>query len=478
LNKVVVPGLIVAVGLAVLATYLFLKAPSPRSQPQPQPPGQQPGEAGTWAKAIGGSKTDYAPSFQIENDGYILIGYSESFGAGSFDVFVVEIDENGGVLWSKTMGGARDDKAYTIQRTGDGGYIVAGYSYSFGIGGSDFLVIKLNGDRSVAWAKTINMGKDERAMGALPVPGGYLVAGSSMETSKEGSENIYAAGVLVKLDENGNFVFGKSIAEGTILGIIRTVDGGYAAVGNASGNIMIIKFDENCNVEWAKSVGGREAEYANWDGIRQTRDGGYAYACKLSPLRARDNGDFLAVKLDSNGNLEWASMLGGTGFDAGWTMNETVDGYIAGGTFGKGGEVDAGDTLVTKLDHNGNFLWARVFDGYGVQLDEIEEIKQVNGGYVMAGVVGVPEGTGNYGDFFAAKFNPDGTIPGSSNIHTLSLVTSEWQLTTPTSALVKSVTSELSATSLSLTLENISPIITSVTPTLTDVTSQTHAKTI
>ncbi len=103
-----------------------------------------PGET-TWAKTYGGTFSDSALSIQQTSDGgYIVTGDTLSFGAGGYDFLVIKLDGDGAVTWAKTYGGSSYDAAYSIQQTSDGGYIVTGETLSFGAGDYDLLVIKLD----------------------------------------------------------------------------------------------------------------------------------------------------------------------------------------------------------------------------------------------------------------------------------------------------------------------------------------------
>ncbi|MDI6862989.1 MAG: hypothetical protein QMC97_06360 [Pseudothermotoga sp.] len=98
-----------------------------------------------WQKAFGGSEWDVAYSIRQTTDGgYIVAGYTESFGAGEEDVYVLKLDADGNKLWEKTFGEEYSDEAYSIQQTNDEGYIVAGYTESFGAGSRDVYVLKLD----------------------------------------------------------------------------------------------------------------------------------------------------------------------------------------------------------------------------------------------------------------------------------------------------------------------------------------------
>jgi hypothetical protein len=93
------------------------------------------GYASTFAKTIGGSFGDFAYSIiQSSDGGYVVAGKTYSFETGSRDIYVVKLDSSGNVLWTKTIGGSDDDEAYSIIQSSDGGYVVAGYTWSFGAG--------------------------------------------------------------------------------------------------------------------------------------------------------------------------------------------------------------------------------------------------------------------------------------------------------------------------------------------------------
>jgi hypothetical protein len=97
-----------------------------------------------WQKTFGGSDDDRARSVQETIDGgYVVAGYTWSSSKWE-DVYILKLDANGNKLWEKTFGGSYDERAYCIQQTRDGGYIVAGYTSSFGVGNYDVYIIKMD----------------------------------------------------------------------------------------------------------------------------------------------------------------------------------------------------------------------------------------------------------------------------------------------------------------------------------------------
>jgi hypothetical protein len=153
----------------------------------------------SFAKTYGGTDWDYAYSVQQTSDGeYIVVGSTASFGAGYENIFLIKIDANGNIIRAKTYGGTDYDRAYSVQQTSDGGYIVAGYTFSFGAG-IDVFLIKTDANGNIQWAKTYGGTISDRAYSVQQASdGGYIVAGYT-ESFSAGSVDIF----LIKTDANG-----------------------------------------------------------------------------------------------------------------------------------------------------------------------------------------------------------------------------------------------------------------------------------
>jgi hypothetical protein len=104
----------------------------------------------TWAKTFGGNLYDCGRSVrQTADRGYIVVGSTESFGAGSFDVYLLRTDANGDTLWTRTYGGAADDVGNSVRQTTDCGYIVTGTTASYGAGKEDIWLIRTDANGNV-----------------------------------------------------------------------------------------------------------------------------------------------------------------------------------------------------------------------------------------------------------------------------------------------------------------------------------------
>ncbi len=175
-----------------------------------------------WQKTYGGSSYDGCYSIQQTTDGgYIVGGYTQSFGAGSYDMWILKLDQAGAVSWQKTYGGIFYEMSTSIKQTIDDGYIVAGYTQSFGAGGYDILVLKLDQAGNISWQKTYGgSGNDTASSIELTSDGGYIVAGGTDSFGVGG--DIW----LLKLDSNGNinnadFIYtsAASVADTTVSGV-------------------------------------------------------------------------------------------------------------------------------------------------------------------------------------------------------------------------------------------------------------------
>ncbi len=131
----------------------------------------------TWCKAIGGSYYDFGYSIiQTTDSGYAIAGITWSFGGGG-DVYVIKLNANGNIEWTKTIGGDSIDYGYSIIQTTDSGYAIAGYTWSFGAGGNVY-VIKLNASGNIEWTKTIGgSGTDYGYSIIQTTDGGYAIDG-------------------------------------------------------------------------------------------------------------------------------------------------------------------------------------------------------------------------------------------------------------------------------------------------------------
>ncbi|MCK4575773.1 hypothetical protein KAU34_05160, partial [candidate division WOR-3 bacterium] len=134
-----------------------------------------------WTKEYGGTEYDWSYSVQQTSDnGYIVTGFTESYGAGGYDVYLIKTDSIGDTMWTKTYGGAGDEEGLSVIETSDGGYLIAGYTDSFGAGYNDVYLIKTDADGDTIWTKTIGGTGSEKAYSVQEISEDeYIIAGST-----------------------------------------------------------------------------------------------------------------------------------------------------------------------------------------------------------------------------------------------------------------------------------------------------------
>jgi hypothetical protein len=144
---------------------------------------------------------------QTSDGGYAIAGHTKSFGAGLSDAYLVKLDANGNLQWTKTIGGKDFEDGYSLIQTSDGGYAIAGDTKSFGAGLSDAYLVKLDANGNLQWTTTIG-GKDfEDGYSLIQTSdGGYAIAGYTQSFGAGGAD-VY----VVKLDAKGNLQWTKTI---------------------------------------------------------------------------------------------------------------------------------------------------------------------------------------------------------------------------------------------------------------------------
>ena len=154
-----------------------------------------------WDKTFGGSDDDCAYSIiQTEDGGYTISGYTRSKGKGKADAWVIKLNNKGNMVWNKTFGGYDDDIARSIIQTEDGDYVIVGETQSKGAGEWDAWIIKLDEQGNVEWDKAIGGSSWDSILSIIQTEDGdYVVAGWTM--SKGAGE---ADAWVIKLDKKGN----------------------------------------------------------------------------------------------------------------------------------------------------------------------------------------------------------------------------------------------------------------------------------
>jgi hypothetical protein len=178
--------LLTSMSLFVLASLLFVCSVGASSE--------------MWSQTCGGPDIDYAEAMVETSDGgCALVGYTRSFGAGSWDVWLVKTDTYGNMEWNQTYGGKGHEEAYSLVETSDGGYALAGYTESFGAGGADFWLVKTGAYGNVEWNQTYGGAQFDHAYSLVETwDRGYAIAGTT-NSFGAGKDDFW----LIKTDAQG-----------------------------------------------------------------------------------------------------------------------------------------------------------------------------------------------------------------------------------------------------------------------------------
>lgn len=320
---------------------------------------------GEWEKVFGGPKSEKGYGIVKSSDGYIVVGETTSFGNGGKDIYVLKVNDKGERLFEKTIGGSKDDYSFSIIE-GKNGYIIVGATRSFGAGNSDVYVVKINNDGDIIWQKTFGgKGFEEGWRIARDSDWNYVIVGRT-NSFGNGQYDLY----LIKIDEDGNLIwektFGKDMSEYGY-GVCADLDG-YVAVGVTNSfsegqDVYVVKVDKEGNLIWEKVFGGRNFDYA-YDVVNN--DGNYLIVGNSNSFS--DTVDLYVLKINRDGEKIWEKVYGGKGYDTGFFVRSNGKGeyLIVGGSNSQG--AGNSDVYVVKIDEEGKVLWEKYFGG--ADLDE------------------------------------------------------------------------------------------------------------
>ncbi len=349
-----------------------------------------------WTKAYGGATDDWGYDIIQAADGnFVISGATKSYGTNptSGNAWILKIDGNGDTLWTKVYGGTGGEDVDAIQQTSDGGYILAGYTNTSGAGGGDFYVLKLDSLGDLQWSRTYGGASHEEARAVQQTSdGGYIIVGytRSFGVGVPNYENFY----IVKTNSAGDTLWTRTYggANGeTAYGVVDQMgDGGYmvagytGSYGAGSTDAWLLRLNASGDTLWTRTYGGPSGDGAYW--LTRTGDGGYVLGGTSASFTPGIN-DLYLVKVDSAGTQQWSRHYGGTDHDQGFSVQQTYDGgYILAGitkSFGPGIPTN-NNYFIVKTNAAGDSLWSKVLGGASNEV--ANAVRQVDdGGYIVAG---------------------------------------------------------------------------------------------
>ncbi|MBA7640558.1 hypothetical protein ES703_48228 [subsurface metagenome] len=335
----------------------------------------------TFERWYGGTEFDLGFSvIQTPDGGYTIAGCTNSFGSIGADIYIIRTDAFGDTLWTKTYGGTGNDRARDIIHTSEGGYAIVGYTESFGAGNEDVYLIEIDSIGDILWTKTY--GGNNADIGYSLVESeqaGYVISGST-ESFGAGYEDIY----VIKTDSLGDTIWTKTYGG-------SAADWGYSLVRNQNAEYVIaatsrsyggkayfLNLNTNGDTNWTNAVC-----YFDAKSIDLTSDGGYIVAGDWQSFYAY----IRLLKIDSFGDSIWAITDGVGNWRRGNSVIQTSDlGYLVAGRVQYIGDNHC-DVYLLKTDSLGQTIWTKHFGGINDYEDDIGQCiaKTIDGGFVVAG---------------------------------------------------------------------------------------------
>lgn len=290
-----------------------------------------------WDRIIGGNDVENANSIlETLDGGYVIIGSARSY-SGNNDVYVVKLNSIGILQWEKTFGGSGDDDGQTVTQLADSSFIISGNTNSYGSGLFDFYLLRIDKNGGLIFSKTFGGNQADRAWGHITTSSNeILIAGSTFSFGAGGAD-----GYLVKTDINGNLVWSKAYGSNLndrFFCINGTTDGNYIlggaseASGGGGEDWWFTKISPLGIVELSKTYGGINNDQL-YD-ISEINGGGYIMFGLSNSYNIVNTGNAMLLKANSTGSMLWTKTYSGTEYSMGRSLEVLDEGYLLAGAKG------------------------------------------------------------------------------------------------------------------------------------------------
>lgn len=294
-----------------------------------------------WTRSYGGGENDYGRSVvQAPDGGYVVTGWSESWGAAAYNPFLIKIDSLGNLFWIKTYGGNRVSAGLSVAKTSDGGYILTGSIQPTPGSFDNVYLVKTNSLGDTLWTR--NYGDTKTDIGrsvAQTTNGGYIIAGQTYSFGA-GMSNVY----LIKTDSLGFTLWTKTYGgnyDDVGMEVAQTSNGGFIiggytfSYGAGYADFYFIKTDSLGDTIWTKTYGGSDDDEGR--SVAKCSDGGYGIVGWTESYSSHYR-DIYLIKTDSLGDTLWTRTYGLWDGGQGESIAQTSDeGFIIAGETGSGG---------------------------------------------------------------------------------------------------------------------------------------------
>ena len=382
--------------ITATSTTIVALTPTPESTP--------PSLDETWVKTYGGIRENMSSEVLLATDG----GYYTVGGIGKIfeddregGVLLLKTDEDGDIEWLKVYGGEEFDIGWSIIQAEDGNLVISGETNSFGAGGMDAYLIKVDPDGNEIWSKTYGTALDETVSAVKQTfDSGYLLIGNQVDPEDiiadpdtagyagyAGRSNIH----IIKTDADGNEVWSRTYdSDENIIAYsgLVTPDGSYVLLATityfpgSDNDIYLLKIDQKGDEVWVRTF--EEDAYAGYT-IMETSDGHYLitgiYETSENPVS-----DLYLLKIDAEGHEVWRSVYGDPEtYESGQALLETKDGnYLVLADTTPSLYAGKNNLLLFLVDDFGNLIWKQTLTiFYHSKAHTI--VGHPDGGYLISG---------------------------------------------------------------------------------------------
>ena len=371
-----------------------------------------------WEKTYDAGEFESPSKVITTNDTSMLVcGNKISEQNGFSDILLIKTDTSGNVLWQKTYGGDKDDRAVSIYQTNDNSYLIVGYTNSFKNDENDYdiYLLKLTKDGDTLWTKSVGTDSTlEYAYSSiLTSDNNILVVGLKTSIMYINTDIL-----LIKMDLNGNVIWEKTYGgEGAEIGeyALETDDKGFLITGETSSygpaipfftNIYLVRTDANGDSLWTRYYGNVWYDYSR--SIVKTNDNSYIVSGSYA-TNGEEVSDFSVLKVQDNGDTAWTRLYGADGNEYCYgSINTEDNGSILIGTTNSAvlGSVGSYDIYLVNINTNGDTIWTQT-----VGTSEYESakgmVKTSDGNYIIYGSR-KPFAISNASDILLVKVNLNG----------------------------------------------------------------------
>ena len=332
-----------------------------------------------WNRTFGGKFSDNraVSVLQTSDGGYLIAGSTSTYKDNFPDIWLIKVSPQGQEQWNLTLGGTGYEEMVFVQQTADGGYIIIGNTDSYGVGSFDIWFVKIDSNGNMQWNNTFGGIGQDWAYSVSQVPGGYIIAGMT-DSYGAGYSDFWLVKTDTKGEEQWNNTYGGYYLDGAH-SIQQTRDGGYIIAGMTQSfgaghnDFMLVKTDSNGKEQWYRTFGGVSHEFH--PSVRLSPDGGYILGGKTFSF----DDDYWLIKTDEDGNGKWDRTFEGR-LDS--FQQTPDDGYIITGDFYDPSQTHVIKKALIKTDSNGYEQWDIRIEG-----DELNSVLQTgDGGYILAGI--------------------------------------------------------------------------------------------